>query len=176
MARSILADSHASLKLFEVPARVKWTDSIWERVDEYITGKADIREFDTEFGSDPATDVVESMVGGLGKRCFINTFNRGAVPNMADDAYIEMYCDLDTSGPRPVPIERPMPRGVRGMCETVLDTHELTAEAIHRQDRDLLRRAMLTDPLTTSIGDADALIGALLERERDALPGCWCRD
>ena len=169
-------DAHASLKLFEVPTRVKWTNSVWERVDEYITGKVDISEFDTEFGSDPATDVVESMAGGLGKRFFINTFNHGAVTNMADDAYIEMYCDLDMKGPRPVPIDHPMPRGVRGMCETVLDTHELTAEAIHQQDPAILRRAMLTDPLTNSIGDTDVLIDELLERERDALPDCWFGD
>ncbi len=166
-------DKHPALKLFEVPDRVKWTNSVWQRVDEYITGKVAISEFDTEFGSDPATDVVEAMAGNLGKRFFINTFNDGAVPNMADDALIEMYCDLTPDGPRPIPIERDMPRGVRGMCETILDTHELTAEAIHKQDRTLLRRAMLTDPLTNSIGDTDALLDELLERERDALPAHW---
>jgi len=113
------------------------------------------------------------MAGNLGKRFFINTFNEGAAPNMADDALIETYCDLTPDGPKPLPIERDMPRGVRGMCETILDTHELTAEAIHKQDRRLIRRAMLTDPLTSSIGDADALIEELLDRQRDALPGYW---
>jgi len=166
-------DKHAALKLFEVPDRVKWTNSVWERVDAYVTGKVDIAEFDSEFGSDPATDVVEAMAGNLGKRFFINTFNEGAAPNMADDALIEAYCDLTPDGPKPLPIERDMPRGVRGMCETILDTHELTAEAIHKQDRRLIRRAMLTDPLTSSIGDADALIEELLDRQRDALPGYW---
>lgn len=172
--RSMLGlDKHPALKLFEVPDRVAWTQRVWARVDQYIAGKADIAEFDTEFGADPATDVVEAMAGNLKKRFVINTFNQGAVPNMADDALIEMYCDVDADGPRPLPIGRDMPRGVRGMCETILDTHELTAEAIHKQDRALLRRAMLTDPLTNSIGDTDALIDELLERERDALPEHW---
>ncbi len=166
-------DRHPALKLFEVPDRVAWTNRVWQRVEDYLTGKVAISEFDTEFGSDPATDVVEAMAGNLRKRFFINTFNDGAVPNMADDALIETWCDLTPDGPQPIPIARDMPRGLRGMCETILDTHELTAAAIHHQDRDLLRRAMLTDPLTHSIGDTDALIAELLERERDALPGHW---
>jgi len=32
---------------------------------------------------------------------------------------------------------------------------------------------MLTDPLVSSIADADAIIGELLEAERDALPVGW---
>jgi alpha-galactosidase len=59
------------------------------------------------------------------------------------------------------------------MQELVLDTHELTAEAIATCNPELLRRAMLTDPLVSSIADADAIIDALLVAERDALPGCW---
>ena len=38
---------------------------------------------------------------------------------------------------------------------------------------DLLRRAMLTDPIVNSIADADAILQELLEVERDALPDCW---
>jgi alpha-galactosidase len=57
--------------------------------------------------------------------------------------------------------------------EVVLDTHELTAEAVATCDPALLRRALLTDPLVNSIADADALIKELLEAEREALPACW---
>ncbi len=163
-------DRHAALKLFEVPTRIKWTNSVWQRVDEYVSGEKDIADFDTEFGSDPATDVIESMAGGLNKRFFINTMNRGAVPNMSDDAFLELYCDLDAErGPTPLACPA-MPRGVRGLCEQVLDTHELTAEAVYQGDRGLLRRAMLTDPLTHSIGDTDALLDELITAEADALP------
>ena len=163
-------DRHSALKLFEVPGRLQWTASVWERVDEYINGSRDIAEFDTEFGPDPATDVIESMAGGLGKRFWINTMNNGTVPNMSDDAFLELWCDLDSEhGPRPVACP-PMPRGVRGLCEQVLDTHELTAEAVYQGDRALLRRAMLTDPLTHSIGDTDALLDELIAAEADALP------
>ena len=85
-------------------------------------------EFDTEFGPAPATDLIENMWAGLGKPLPINTANGGAVPNMADDAFLELLCEVDMNGPRPLPYPE-MPRGIRGLCEQVLDTHELTAAA-----------------------------------------------
>ncbi len=160
------------LKLFEADKRMKWTDDVWARVDAYLDGSAAISEFDTEFGPDPATDLVENMWANLGKPMFINTFNNGAVSNMSDDAFLETLCDVGMDGARPRPVG-PMPRGIRGMCETVLDTHELTAEAAYRTDRTLLIRAMLTDPLTSSIGDTEALVDELLSAERDAVSEDW---
>jgi alpha-galactosidase len=124
------------------------------------------------FGPDHATDIVENIVGGLGKPFYINTFNQGAVTNMADDAFLELCCDVDLDGPKPRPVGE-MPRGIRGMQELVLDTHELTAAAAATCDRTLLRRAMLTDPLVSSMADADGIIDELLADERDALPPCW---
>ncbi|MDA3874707.1 MAG: glycoside hydrolase family 4, partial [Kiritimatiellae bacterium] len=67
----------------------------------------------------------------------------------------------------------PIPRGPRGLNEQVLDTHELTAQAIVEQDRTLLRRAFLTDPLTNSIADTEALMTDLMAAERKALPDYW---
>ncbi|MEO1235240.1 MAG: glycoside hydrolase family 4, partial [Planctomycetota bacterium] len=145
---------------------------VWQRVDDYVAGRVDIAEFDTEFGPDPATDLIENMWAGLGKPMHLNTMNWGAVPNMDDDAYLELLCDVDMDGPRPRAYPA-MPRGVRGLCEQVLDTHELTVAAAHHTDRSLLRRALLTDPLSYSVGDTDALIDELLAAERDALPAAW---
>jgi alpha-galactosidase len=161
-----------SLKLFEVPDRITWTNQVWQRVDDYIAGRVPISEFDTEFGPDPATDVIETMWGGLKKNLFVNTFNNGAITNMANDAFIELACDLDMNGPRPLPVGA-MPRGIRGMCENILDTHELTAEAAYHSDRTLLRRALLCDPLTNSIADTEALMAEMLQVQCEALSPKW---
>ena len=112
------------------------------------------------------------MVGGLGRPFFVNGANRGAVTNMADDAFLELLCDIDMDGPVPRPVGE-MPRGLLGQQQLILDTHELTAEAVARDDRNLLRRAMLTDPIVNSIADADAILAELLELERDAIPAGW---
>ncbi len=147
-------------------------NAMWEQVDDFVTGEIPIGEFSDMFGPDAATDVIETMVGRLGKPFYLNTCNDGAVTNMADDAFLELLCDIDVKGPRPRPVGA-MPRGLRGLQEAVLDTHELTAEAVATCDRVLLRRAMLTDPLVASVGDADAIISELLTAEHEVLPECW---
>ncbi len=168
----VTEESIPELSLWETEARYKRHREMWEQIDRFISGETPIGEYMTTFGPDHATDIIESMVGNLGKPFYINTYNDGAVPNMADDAYLELLCDIDMDGPRPRPVGD-MPRGLRSMQEIVLDTHELTAEAVARGDRALLRRALLVDPLTNSIGDTEALIEDLLDAERDAIPQHW---
>ncbi len=160
------------LAIWETEARYERHAEMWRQVDAFNSGAIPIGDYMTMLGPDHATDIIESMVGGLGKPFYVNTANNGAVTNMSDDAFLELLCDIDMTGPRPRPVGE-MPRGLRGLQERILDTHELTAEAAITCDPALLRRALLVDPLVHSIADADALIRELLEAERDALPDCW---
>lgn len=168
----VLLDAIPALSIWETDMRYARHDAMWRQVDDFITGALPIGQYMSTFGPDHATDIVENMVGGLGKPFFINTYNRGAVSNMADDAFLELLCDMGMDGPEPRPVGE-MPRGIRGLQEQILDTHELTAEAIVRADYSLLRRAMMTDPLTNSIADADAILRELLAAQREALPDHW---
>jgi alpha-galactosidase len=167
-----MAEATPPLSLWETEARYARHREMWEEIDQFISGAVPISEFLTRYGADHATDIIENMVGNLGKRFYINTYNDGAVPNMADDAYLELLCDLDMNGPKPIAVGD-MPRGLRAIQETVLDTHELTAEAVAKGDRNLLRRALLIDPLTNSIADTEAIIEELLDAERDIIPQHW---
>ncbi len=168
----VLPDEIPPLSIWETDARYARHEAMWRQVDDFISGAQPISDFMTTFGPDHATDIIENMVGGLGQPFYINTPNRGAVSNLADDAFLELLCDVDMDGPRPRPVGE-LPRGLRGLSELVLDTHELTAEAIVKADYSLLRRAIMTDPLTNSIADADAILRDLLAAERDALPDHW---
>jgi alpha-galactosidase len=160
------------LTLWETDARYKRHKDMWDGIDGYVTGATPISQYMTSFGPDHATDLIENMVGGLGKPFYVNTLNAGAVTNMADDAFLELICDIDMHGPRPRPVGD-MPRGLRSLQEVVLDTHELTAEAVALGDKNMLRRAFLIDPLTNSIGDTEALIKELMDAQRDAIPQHW---
>ena len=75
----------------------------WAETEKLATGETPIsRLFETGRG-DHATDIIESMWGGLGKKFYINSANRGAVANLPDDAFLELRCELDMQGPRPLP-------------------------------------------------------------------------
>lgn len=170
--RGVVEDDIAPLLIWETEERYERHRDMWNQIDRFINGETPIREYMTTFEPDHATDIIETMVGGLDKPYYINTLNKGAVPNMADDAFLELLCDIDMQGPKPRPVDD-MPRGIRGMQEIVLDTHELTAEAVVKGNRNLLKRALLTDPLTNSIADTEAMIEDLLDAERDAIPQHW---
>ncbi|MEM6431995.1 MAG: glycoside hydrolase family 4 [Deinococcota bacterium] len=167
-----LLDEVPPLSIWETEDRYARHDAMWKELEDFASGKTPISQYMTTFGPDHATDIIENMVGNLAKPFYINTTNQGAVTNMRDDAFLELLCDVDMSGPKPRPVGE-MPRGLRAMQEIILETHELTAEAIFKQDKTLLRRALLTDPLTNSLADTDALMGELLEQEREVLPAYW---
>ncbi|AYB43139.1 glycoside hydrolase family 4 [Paenibacillus lautus] len=168
-------DSIPPLSIWETEDRYQRHDEMWRQVDDFLTGNLPIADYMSTFGPDHATDIIENMVGNLGKRFFINTLNRGAVTNMSDDSFLELLCDVCMEGAKPVHVGE-MPRGIRGMQELVLDTHELTAEAVVEQSYEKLKRAMLTDPLVNSISDADQIIKELLVLEREMIPDAWYED
>ncbi len=145
---------------------------MWNEVDGYNYASGSMDEFFRRTKPDHATDIIEAMWAGLDKPFFVNTANNGVVPNMPDDAFLEVMCDLgmDAATPRPV---GPAPVGLRGLWQQVLDTHELTARAAVTGDRDLLRRAFACDPLAQSLVDNDRLMEELLEAEKDVIPDCW---
>ena len=161
-----------TLRLWETGDRYEQHWEMWNQVSNYIHGVKSMKEFMETSKADHATDIIESMWAGLDKPFYINTANSSAVPNMPEDAFLEMLCDVDMESVTPRPIGN-APVGLRGLWQQVLDTHELTARAAVECDRDLLYQAFNTDPLAMSLEDNQAIIEALLEKEREMLPEEW---
>jgi alpha-galactosidase len=160
------------IKCFEADVRAREMAAAWKITEEYASGKRPTKAFLKDTHGDHATDIIENMWGDLGKSFYINGFNRGSVTNLPDDAFLELRSDINMQGPRPQPFGE-FPRGLLALQHQVLDTHELTARAAVTSDREILRRAMLTDPICNNIPDADACIRDLLAAERDVLPREW---
>ncbi|MEK0314781.1 family 4 glycosyl hydrolase [Cohnella sp. 56] len=160
------------LAIWETEDRYRRHEEMWRQVDGFLSGDLPIADYMKSFGPDHATDIIENMVGNLGKRFFINTPNNGVVTNMNNDAFLELLSEVGMAGVKPLHVGE-MPRGIRGIQELVLDTHELTAEAVAERSLVKLRRAMMTDPLVNSIHDADMIIQELLELEKEILSKDW---
>ncbi len=160
------------LAIFDAKAREREMQRHMEENEAYASGAKPIAELIAEGSSDHANDIIEQMWGGLGKSFYVNTANRGAVTNMADDAFLELRCDVDMHGPRPQPFGE-LPRGVLGLTQQVLDVHELTAAAGATFDRKLVLKALASDPIVNNLGDCRAIIDELFEREKDVLDARW---
>lgn len=157
---------------FDAYQRDREMKEAWARTTQLANGEIPIETFLKESHGDHATDIIESMWGGLGKPFFINAANRGGITNMPDDALVELRCDVDMNGPRPRPFG-PMPRGLLGLHMQVLDTHELTVEAAVSHDRSTLLKALCTDPIVNNISDAKHIMEELFVIEREHLPEAW---
>lgn len=161
-----------SIPVFDMNERIAAMDKKMAETKLYASGAKDIREFLDSGCSDHATDIIESMWGGLRKPFFINTSNNGAVGNMLKDDCLELLCNLDMNGVSPVSVGD-MPFGLLGLQRQVLDTHELTVEAAVSCDRDILTQAMMTDPIVNNIEDGQKIMNELLEAEKETLPRGW---
>jgi alpha-galactosidase/6-phospho-beta-glucosidase family protein len=168
----VLPNQPEPITVFDAKTRAQQMASCMKELEEFADGSRPITEFTDKGQIDHATDIIESMWGGLGKAYYVNTPNRGAVTNMADDAFLELQCDLDMESVTPRKLGE-MPRGLLGLEQQVLDTHELTAEAAVTCDKKLLLRAMVTDPIINNYEDAKMVMEELLEAEKDVLPSGW---
>ncbi len=156
------------LKLFEHDQREAITAGMWKDVAEFGSGQRPVAEFLEKGASDHATDVIQAIWNDSGRHLFVNVPNRGSVPNLPDEAILELECVVGKDGPKPVPAPA-MPAGLRGLQMQIHDTHELTVEAFLKKDRDLLLRAMCTDPIVPSMATAKAVLKDLYEAEKEAL-------
>ncbi len=172
--RAAIQERIPPLSVFDCDARDRWTNRVWEEIDDFVSGKTPMSEFHSTIKSDHATDLIQTMVIEDGRSYYINTANRDgveggkAVGNLPEDAFLELECRLDRNGPRPLPVGD-FPLGLRYLQYLILDIHELTIEAIMRRDRNLLVRALSIDPLVNSIATAKVVIDELFEREKEAL-------
>ncbi len=144
----------------------------WKDMRNIATGKRPIVDFLEKTTPDHATDIIESMWAGLGKKFYINSPNNGAVSNMQDDAFLELLSDVSLNEVRPLPYG-PMTRPLLGMFQRVLDEHELAVEAAVTGDRQTLLKAFVASPLTVSLEDVENIIDELLSKERRYLPSYW---
>ncbi len=168
-----ISKEHAlTINPWDVEVRRTWMDECWHDMKDIGSGARSIDDFLEKTTSDHATDIIESMWAGVGKRFYINTPNQGAVPNMTDDAYLELPCTVDMNGVYPL-FFGDMPRPLLGFMQRVLDEHELAVEAAMTCDRDTLRKAFLASMVAVSIPDVNACMEELLAAERKYLPAGW---
>jgi alpha-galactosidase len=160
------------LMLFDANLRQTEMTTAWQETKGIAEGDASVEKFLNENYNDIAADVIENMWGGLNKHFFINSANNGEISNMSDDAFVELYRKITMDGPQ-IGSFGNMPRGLLALQQQVLDAHELTVEAAVSCDKQLLYRAMATDPIVNNLGDARRIIDELLEEERKALSEGW---
>jgi 6-phospho-beta-glucosidase len=126
------------------------------------------------FYSEAAAQLIASLHDGLGDIQVVDTYNRGALPDLPDDVVVEVPAHITRDGAQPLRLA-PLAPEMHGLVESARAYEELTIAAAKSGDREIAQRALLANPLVRTWAMAEPLLGALLDANRDYLPRFFVR-
>lgn len=123
---------------------------------------------------EPSGEATVSIVEGLycerpHELPAVNLRNAGAIPNLPEDAVVEVPATADASGLHARQMQ-PLPEMAAALLRTQISINRLLVEAFEHESRDALLQALLLDPTTVSYRAAVDLIDLMCEKQADILP------
>ncbi|MGN6573365.1 MAG: alpha-glucosidase/alpha-galactosidase [Pseudolabrys sp.] len=97
--------------------------------------------------------------------------NRGAIPNLADDAAVEVPVIADAAGIHPVSLG-PLPDAIAKLLAIQVNVQALAVEAAVRASKEIALQALLIDPVINSTDAAVKLLDELWEVNRSYIRPC----
>jgi len=119
--------------------------------------------------SEAAAALIESLHTGDGAIHVVDTRNDGAIPNLPDDAVVELSARIDRDGAHAI-ATAPLANEILGLVEHVKAYERLTITAALSGDDDDAFRALLANPLVPGAAAAERLRDALVEANLPYLP------
>lgn len=113
-----------------------------------------------------ALNLMTSLVQGRPTRMILNVANGGNVPELPEEAVIEVPCTVDSDGIHPQRVEK-VEGEMLGLMQQVKSVEQLTIAASLRRDPALAWRAIAAHPLV----DSAAVARRLLDTYRAEIPG-----
>jgi 6-phospho-beta-glucosidase len=127
------------------------------------------------FYSEAAAQLIASLHDGLGDVQVVDTYNRGALPDLPDDVVVEVPARITRSGAEPLELA-PLAPDMHGLVEAARGYEELTIAAAKSGDRRLALRALAANPLVPDWATAEKLLDALLAANSQYLPRFFPED
>ena len=121
------------------------------------------------FYSEAAAQLVASLHDGTGDVQVVDVRNDGAIPDLPDDAVVEVPARVDAAGAHPLP-QDPLPPELLGLVQQMKAYERLTVAAARGGDRALALESLLANPLVADYRVAVPLLDALLRASRGHLP------
>ncbi|MFH9987258.1 6-phospho-beta-glucosidase [Streptomyces luteogriseus] len=121
------------------------------------------------FYSEAAVDLAAALLGGGGSPYqVVNTYNRGTLPFLPDDAVIEVQAAVGAKGASPLPVP-PVDPLYAGLTAAVTAYEDLALQAALHGGRDRVFRALLSHPLVGQYAYAETLTDRLIAHNREHL-------
>ena len=143
-----------------------------QRIREQLTsGQASFGAFDEEDAAhgDQAIGAVHAIANDTRELETANVVNNGAVPNLPNDAIVEVTCMMGAHGAIPA-AAGPLPRSVQGIIRSVYDHAVLTVDAAMTGDRKLVMQAAMAHPCHRDFHVMEKLIDEMFRVHKEYLP------
>jgi 6-phospho-beta-glucosidase len=121
------------------------------------------------FYSEAAAQLIASLHDGFGDVQVVDTYNRGALPDLPDDVVVEVPARITRDGAEPLKLA-PLAPDMHGLVEAARGYEELTISAAKSGDRREALRALAANPLVPDWDTAQKLLNALLDANKQYLP------
>jgi alpha-galactosidase len=99
-----------------------------------------------------ASYIIEGLETGRCYRRHFNVPNDGCISNLPDDCIVEVPGYVDRNGVN-IPKVGDLPLGAAAVCSSSISVQRLSVEAAVHGDVELLKQAMMMDPLTGAVCD-----------------------
>jgi alpha-galactosidase/6-phospho-beta-glucosidase family protein len=133
-----------------------------EPLDEYLSGRT--------WADTLAYPIMDAMINNNRVRmAAVNVPNEGFVPNLPEEAIVEVPAYVDATGVHPVRVD-PLPTGIAALCRREIDIQGLAVDAAITGDRNLALQALLADAHVSSLDSAEKMLDELLGLQADLLP------
>lgn len=119
--------------------------------------------------SEAALRLIQSLMFDRRDVQIVVTRNNGSIPDLPDDASVEVPCVVGAHGVTPLHMG-PLPETIRALCQQAKAWESWTVEAGVTGDRNAALMAMLTCPLVPSYEVAKALLDDMLPANKEFLP------
>ncbi len=121
------------------------------------------------FYSEAAAALIASLHAGTGDVQVVDVRNDGALPDLPDDAVVEVPARIDRDGAHPLPLA-PLAPELLGLVQQAKAYERLAVRAAVAGDRTVALKALLANPLVREYRVAEPLLDALLDSSRAYLP------
>jgi len=157
----ITTDSH-------IGEYMQWAHDVVDHkgiLDFYIYYKKWIHRGNPEIKKTRSERLVRILEGMLGDERYeeaaVNVPNRGFIPQLPEFIVVEVPAWIDGKGVHGIALDA-MPKGFGGLLCNQVAVHDLTAEAIIEQSKDLALQALLVDPVVDKVGAAAELLDMMI--------------
>ncbi len=119
-----------------------------------------------------ASSIMEAIVTDIPYKIGGNVINNGLIPNLPDEACVEVPCLVNKYGIQPC-CQKPLPLQLAAMNSSMINVQLLTIEAAVTKKKETIYQAAMMDPHTSaelSIDEIVKLCDDLIEAHGDYLP------